>query len=442
MHKGSFDLARPPRFYKQHLLLSDRVGYFTELTKRYGDFILSRGLMDFYVLNHPDLVKVVLTRTHQEFDKNSPVYGRFRNAFGKGLVTAEGVAWKRQRKLLNDTFQRRSVANFFTSIEKASMSLVEGLASHAKVGKAVPVAHLLADTSLRIIGEALFSFEFEPRLAKIRKWTESINHYSARLPIPILSQPWSPTPSNIRLRLALNGFGTFLDALLKERAKAPPKDDLLYHLYSEMERESDSGIDPNIIADEVLGIVIGGHETTANAMVWCLYEIARHPKIQHQIVDELSIRAIDYQSITALIYLKAVIQEALRLHPPFWFENRNVSQVIELGGKEIPEGTMVAFSRYSLHRHSDFWTEPESFNPERFMPGNKENSHSTYAYIPFGGGPRVCIGRHMAMLEIMTLIAVVLVNYSISIVDNHSLRTKATLTIEPSCGLPLIFKQR
>lgn len=191
--------------------------------------------------------------------------------------------------------------------------------------------------------------------------------------------------------------------------------------------------------DEMLGMIIGGHETSSAALTWVWYELANHPDVAAKLRCELE-RVLEGQTIRLehlprLKYTKMVIEETLRLHPPFWFENRNVTRDVELGGQTIPKGSLIVFSRFSLHRHPDFWKKPHQFLPERFDPDLPENPRSRYASIPYGGGPRVCIEIHFATMELIVALAMMAQRFHLQIDASHRHAMSAKLTMTPRDGL-------
>jgi len=200
------------------------------------------------------------------------------------------------------------------------------------------------------------------------------------------------------------------------------------------------------IVDEALGMVIGGHETSASALTWIWYELDRHPDIRERMIEEVDRvvgeEPLRIEHVKELVFTKMVIDETLRLHPPFWFENRNIKESIELGGHRLPPGAIVAFSRYSLHRHPQFWQNANRFDPERFLPDQEENPRSSYAFVPFGGGPRVCIGLHFATIELLVIVAVITQQYRLRTAPENRHEMTAALTMIPKYGHQVRLEKR
>ena len=388
----SGQLVRSPLFYRQWMLRGNPALYFDHIIRQFGDFVDCRGLFRFYLVNHPALVKQVLMNTHASFDKRSILYDRFRHAFGNGLVVSEGNQWKRQRKLMQPMFGPITVQTFFARMVSATESLLDQWNPRCQTASVFDVAEDMERITLQIAGEVLFSDGFSDTRDRIAHWTSTINHYSAKPPLPLIRQPWFPSRTNRNLQRTLTDFHSFIHELIAKRRSASEIQDLLGILLQAKHEDDDSLMSDHEISEEVLGMIIGGHETSSSALTWLWYELDRNREIQDQMLREV-------QSVTGsgplllehlprLRYTRMVIDECLRLHPPFWFENRNVMEDTELGGHPIKKGSMVVFSRYSLHRHPEFWEEPDRFKPLRQDPDAAENPRASYAQVPFGGGPR------------------------------------------------------
>jgi cytochrome P450 len=442
----SGQLVHAPWFYKQWMLRGNPAYFFDEIVRDFGDFVHCRGLFEFYLVNHPSLVKRVLQDTHDSFDKRSVVYGRFRNAFGNGLVVAEGEHWKQQRKLMQPMFGPITVKRYFDMMVHSVNSLCERWETRASTNTVFDIASDMNQITLEIAGRALFHDGFDEAAAKISEWTHTINVYSAKPPLPIIRSFWFPSRLNRRLKRTLREFNDFLREMIAGRESRPADQDLLSLLLSSRHEESGEPLSEHEVVEEVLGMIIGGHETSSSALTWIWYELYRHPDVLKQLQDEIQRvtqgRSLALSDLPQLCYAKMVVEETLRLHPPFWFENRNVTRDIDFGGTTLRQGSLVAFSRYSLHRHADFWHDPNRFDPERFRPGKEENKRSTYASIPFGGGPRICIGLHFAMMELIVVLAVIVQKFNVVIDESDQHTMSAHLTMTPKYGVRVRLEAR
>lgn len=445
-HEFSGTLVHAPWFYKQWMLRGNPALFFDAIVQEYGDFVHCRGLLDFYLVNHPALVKQVLQETHESFDKRSVIYDRFRNAFGNGLVVAEGDRWKRQRKLMQPMFGPSAVNRYFDMMADCVTAMCDRWTRRANAGTSFNIADDMNQVTLEIAGRALFHEGFDEAAARIREWTHTINVYSAKPPLPIIRSYWFPSRINRKLKQALREFDEFLRSIIAKRNAQSSEHDLLSILLNSRHEGSGELMTESEVIEEVLGMIIGGHETSSSALTWIWYELHRHPEVLERLHDEIERvaggRALELRDLPQLVYTKMIVEETLRLHPPFWFENRNVNQDIEFGGARLAKGSLVAFSRYSLHRHPEFWRDPERFDPERFRPGTEENKRSTYASVPFGGGPRICIGIHFAMMELIVVLGLVSQRFRVVVDKSDRHQMSAELTMTPKHGVRVHLDNR
>jgi cytochrome P450 len=434
-------LVVAPRFHRQWMLSGNPALFVDRLIREHGDFVRCSGIIDFHLINHPSLVREVMRGTMRDFDKNTIIYNHFRNVFGNGLVTAEGEAWKRKRKLMQPMFSSGAIGSYFDLMVESATACAERI----PVGEVFDMADEMNHLTLEIAGRAFFSDSFHGSIERIRKWTEAINRYSAKPPLPFVSDLRFPSPTNLRVRRMMEDFREFMRGLIEARAGSESDKDLLGVILSARDEDGEK-MDADEVCEEILGMIIGGHETSATALTWLWYELHHHPKVERDILAEINSVVGDAPLTTAhlgeLKLTNMAIQETMRLHPPFWFENRNAMSDIELGGTVIPRGSMVVFSRYSLQRHPDFWENPDSFDPSRFDPSNTANPGATCAHIPFGGGPRICIGRHFAMMEMLVIAVTILQRFRVSVHPTDRHRMSAKLTMAPRHGLRVTANKR
>jgi cytochrome P450 len=421
--------------------------FFDRLVRDFGDFVHYRGLFSFYLVNHPALVKEVLQETNRHCDKQTVIYDRFRNPFGNGLVVAEGDRWRRQRRRMQPLFGHEAIREYFPRMVESAEGMARRWEAASRTGQAFDVASEMTFLTLEIVGRAIFHDAFDSMAAKIGEWTHVINRYSAKPPLPIIRSPWFPSRINRRLAATLTEFHGYLLRMIDARRGTDGTGDLISRLLAARDEESGAPMSDQEIAEEALGMIIGGHETSSSALAWLWQELDGHPDIRGRIDLELDAVVgsgpVRFEHLPKLVYTRMVIEETLRLHPPFWFENRNVSaDGVELGGEAIPRDSLVVFSRYSLHRHPDFWKEPDRFDPERFRPGHEENSRGSHAYVPFGGGPRICIGHHFAMMELVTVVAVLAGRYHVRLHASHRHGMAAHLTMAPAHGVRVVVERR
>ncbi|MBT7983773.1 MAG: cytochrome P450 [Akkermansiaceae bacterium] len=441
-------LCTVPFFYRQWEVIRDPSRFINSLIKKFGDFIYYRGVINFYLINNASLIKKVLNETHRNFDKNTVIYNRFRNAFGNGLVTAEGSHWRRQRKLIQPSFRPKLIEGFSQIMLSSSNRTIDRWSKFCESKTTFNLTEEMNMLTLEIAGKSLLSDGFTRAAKDIIRWTHVINKYSAGIPFPIINKKWFPSPLNFKLRRALKEYRSFISKTIEARKGNDQGEDLLSVFLSMRDEETGQRMEEDEIAEEVLGVIVGGQETSATALVWTLYELSLNAEVEEKLLNEItnvtSGEQMDFSKIGELKYLKMVIQESMRLHPPFWFENRNAMHDVELGGVRIKKGSMIAISRYALHRNTDYWDDPETFNPDRFdEESSRENSRvDSFAYQPFSSGPRVCIGRHFAMMEMTIILCSMLQRYKFRVDPHYKHKVATNLTMEPKGGLPVILERR
>ncbi|TWT73633.1 Pentalenene oxygenase [Posidoniimonas polymericola] len=438
--------ARPPWSHKLWMLAGSRERFFERLIQDYGDFVEYRGPISFYLVNHPALVKQVLQGAHDTFDKNSPLYDRFRRAFGSGLVVAEGESWKRRRAAAQKVLGPRQVEGYCELMVRAAEQAAARWLPLCRRDASFDIAPEMDRLTLEIIGRSLFQDGFDGAQESVQRWTHAIDHFSSKAPLPVIRSAWFPSPLNLRLERTVREFHGFIQRMLDSNRRDGSEGGLLSLLCGGGPDGEAAPLSDAEIRDEVLGMIVGGHETSSVALTWAWYELDRNPAVEQRLLEELDTvlgdRPIESADVPRLTYTRMVIDETLRLHPPFWFENRNVTREVELGGATLRAGDTVAFSRYALHRHPGFWNDPEVFDPNRFSPGKEENRRSTYAYVPFGGGPRVCVGVHFAMQELVVVLATLARKLRIRVDPRHRHEVRALLTMRPKHGLRVRVAQR
>lgn len=439
-------LVRSPWFYRQWMLAGNPAYFFERLANDYGDFIHYRGLFSFYQVNHPALVKQVLMQTHKSFDKRNIIYRRFGYVFGDGLTVSEGEKWKRQRKLMQPMFGPITVRKFFDGMLQATNDFIDRWQRDFSNKRVFDIASEMDQLTLRIAGEVFFSDGFEKDADRISRWNQHINHYCAKPPLPIIRSFWFPSSVNRKLKQTLHEFHDFIGQMIDQRKSSGPQNDLLSILLAATHDDSGQGLTDHEIKEEVMGMILGGHETSSSALAWIWYELHQNPDVRKKLDDEIASvlggNPLTVDTVSQLKYTRMVIDECLRLHPPFWFENRNAIDDVELGGHLVPKGSIVLFSRHALHRHPNFWNEPDRFDPLRQDPDNPEHPRTNYTQVPFGGGPRVCIGINFAIMELVVIVATICqrLNVTVAAEDRHEMGAK--MTMFPKHGVKVFIDSR
>ena len=322
-------LVRAPFMYKQWLVASDTQAFIRMLTDEFGDFVHYRGLLNFYVVNHPDLIRQVLQKTNRNYDKGTDIYKRFRSVFQSGLVVSEGAHWSKQRKLIQPLLKPGFVRSLVPLMLESSVSMASEWAKSTENGDTRNIARDMSRLTLEIAGRCLFSNDFGEYRDKIIEWSDYINEYSGLTPYPVIRSPWFPSPANIKMRRVLKEFHDFVGGLYDSRIAGGEKSSDLFSLLIDARHEDvDGGMSRTELMDEVVTMIFGGHETSATALTWAWYYLAQNRDVEKKLHAELDAvlegQELSPEHVPKLKYTRQVIHEAMRMGPPFWFENRNV----------------------------------------------------------------------------------------------------------------------
>lgn len=341
---------------------------------------------------------------------------------GDGLLTSEGDFWLGQRRLIQPVFHRKRIADMASIMTKYTQQRIEMWGLAAKNGETVDIAQEMMQLTLNIIGETMFSTDVSGDAKAVGEALTTVLHYNNRQ----LRQPLITAFSfrqRRQFKKALKTLDTIIyDMIEARRESTETNQDLLTMLLRARDEETGEGMSDRQVRDEAMTIFLAGHETTANALTWAWYLLSTHPNIAkklHEEVDQvLSGRVPTVEDLPNLIYTEMVIKEVMRLYPPAWVIGRETLAADDIGGYRIPPKSSVMFSPYIMHRHPTYWDNPTAFDPERFAPEN-DKRHPHFTYFPFGGGPRLCIGNHFAIMEAQLILAIIAQHYELHLAPYH-----------------------
>lgn len=430
-------------------LQRDPIRFALDLWRRYGDIVGFRFLFwPAHVLYHPDHMKRVLQENHRNYNKNFPNMKAAREIFGNGLFTNDGESWLHQRRLMQPSFHHKRLTGFGQLMTEATVAMLDRWQPVAQNDAPLDIQVEMTRLSLRIAGLALFSLDLSSELDVVGRTFSTvgplISSYTS-LPFPPL---WIPTPRNRRLLAGLNTLNTVVYNIIEERRKQPidaQGTDLLGMLLSTQDAESGASMSTQQLRDEVFTLLLAGYETTAAALAWTWYLLSEHPEVEDRLHAELDTvlagQPPTLEHLDALPYTRMVIQEAMRLYPPAFGFTRFATGADEIGGYAIPANSVIFLSAYCTHRHPAFWEKPELFDPERFTP-ERAAGRPRFAYFPFGGGPRQCIGNAFAMMEAQLVLATVAQRYRLRLVPGHPVEPQVLPVLRPRHGLPMTLHPR
>ena len=399
-----------------------------------------------YGLFHPDGAQHLLAGNADNFEKNDPVYQEIRSVLGDGLLTAEGDEWKRQKRLVQPIFTHKRVASYLPMIVEETGVALRRWGEAVDAGDGVDLNNDMAHLTLSVVGRALFGADVGSAVPAIRRAVPYLSERAVQrgLSPVVIPADW-PTPSNRRALRYQHDLYAVVDQLVAGRRANPAEgEDLLGLLLRARDPESGIGLSDDEVRDQVLIFLLAGHETTATSLTFTFHLLGHHPAIQARVQDEvdrvLGDRPPSLGDIKGLAYTLMAIKEAMRLYPAAYGMGRIAKRDDVVGGYEIPAGSPVFASAWVTHRHPDFWMYPERFNPERFTPA-KEKARHRYAYFPFGGGPRACIGQYFSMLEAVIVVAMMMQSYRVT-TSSDPVKLFTGITLRPDGPMPAKVEAR
>jgi cytochrome P450 len=386
---------------------------------------------------HPDAVQYVLQQNYQNYLKG---YSLVEPVIGKGLVTSDGEFWLRQRRLMQPMFHRERVAAFADMMVSATEGLLEQWERHDP-RQPLDVSEQMTRLTQEIIARTMFSADVGEQVDTLMDAFESALQYLNQrmfMPVPYLER--LPTPTNIRYRRAVRTLDDITYELIQRRRQLIETDpdaapaDLLTMLLQARDADSGAQMSDKQLRDEVITIFFAGHETTASTLSWAWYVLARRPDLAAQLHAEAGSAFADRrpqaEDIARLPLTRRVVDETLRLFPPAWMFARQAIADDEVLGFHIPAGSMLALSPYVTHRDPAFWEQPYRFDPDRFLPESKQPGHR-FAYFPFGGGPRLCIGRDFALTEATLILAMIARRFELRLAPGAVVEEQPVATLRP-----------
>jgi enediyne biosynthesis protein E7 len=405
-----------------------------ELFARHGDtyrvFVPSRRSYT-YVVHHPDDIKRVLVSNHRNYTKGVGI-DRVRLLLGKGLMTSEGELWTRQRYMIQPFFHRKVITGFAGLIAAANDRFIERWEALAHKGELINITEEMSELTLEIVLRSIIGQDLD-RLTQER----GANPFDV-----VTKEPARDVQFVVKFR-SLSKLLT--DLFARRRAAAGEYHDYVAMLMSARDKATGQPMSESELINEVLTLIVAGHETTASALNWTWYLLSQHREVEARLHAEIEaapeITAPSLQQMESLPYTQQVVNEALRLYPPGWVLSRRTIDADVLGGYSVPANTNVLLMLYVLHRHPGFWKDPDTFWPERFAPEH-EAERPRFAYMPFAAGPRHCIGETFALYEMLMHLYKVARHYRLSYVPDRPLELEAGINLRTRFPLYMKLERR
>jgi cytochrome P450 len=401
---------------------------------RQGDLVSMRtALRPGFLLAHPDHVRRVLVDNAKAYSKNTRSYQALVDVLGTGLLTADGEDWKWRRKAAQQAFRKDCMRAFLPIFLGATEDLCAAWAPLAD-GRPVDVTPHLTQLTLTALGRCLFGRDLGTEAESVgRILGEALREGEGRWTRVTAPPLWLPTPANLRFRGAKSRLDATIDVVLRQRRgqKATGEQDFVGLLLDADERYHG---DAAFLRDDVLTMIMAGHETISNALCWTLYLLAKHPDVQERLHGALADDASPY--------LDAVIDESLRLFPPVWIFTRLAEEDDVLGGTPIPKGSVMVICPYVIHRRPDLWRDADTFDPDRFLADGEASRQPRCAHMPFGAGPRMCIGAGFSLLEARAAITVLCRKYRFGLASDGVRAAPVFMSLRPEGGPVLTLSRR
>jgi cytochrome P450 len=400
------------------------------------------GPKKLYIFNRPDYAKHVLADNSPNYHKGIGLV-QARRVLGDGLLTSEGELWRSQRRTVQPVFKPKRIAEQADAVAAEAAKLVDLLRARAGGGP-VDVLEEVTALTLGVLGRTLLDRD----LGAFDSLAHSFEVVQDQAMFEMVTQnmvpSWLPLPGQLRFRKARRELSEVVDRLVADHQprtiEGEPRDDALSRMILATRQEADPRRNRQLLRDELVTLLLAGHETTASTLGWTFHLLDRHPEVRDRVraeaVEVLGDRVPTVDDLHRLTYTTMVVQEAMRLYPPVWILPRVAQQDDVVGGYEVPAGADVLICPYILHRHPDLWEDPERFDPERFDPQRVAN-RPRYAYIPFGAGPRFCVGSNLGMMEAVFVTALATRDLTLRTVPGHQAVPEPMLSLRMRGGLPM-----
>jgi cytochrome P450 len=419
----------------------DPLRFLLDLTRRYGDVVRYHADSWTVVLvNGPAFVKHVLQDNHPNYAKQgTPDLMMLKPMLGGGLLTSDGESWFRQRRMAQPFFHRERIEAFGRLMTDYTMQMLAAWRAQPDPARPLEVTEEMTRLTTRIVARALFGVDIHDAVGRFGNAVQAMNEYMGN---------FDPGDRSRYARfVAAHGIiqGIVGHIIAARRHEAGDHADFLSMLLEARDEETGEGLTDRQIGDQVMTMLMAGHETTAKALTWTFYLLHSHPEVRARLEAELAEvlagRTPTVGDLPRLRYNAMVLQEAMRLYPPVWIISRVAQAPDEIAGFHIDAGTLVLVSPYVLHRKPECWESADEFRPERFSPEASEGRHP-FAFFPFSGGPRQCIGKSFATVETQLVLASIVQQFRLRLVPDYTVEPEALVTLRPRRGLPVTLQDR
>lgn len=399
-----------------------------------------------FVLNRPEDIQHVMVTNAGNYRKSLANRQSLKPLLGQGVFVSEGKLWERQRKLMSPATHRSRLRGFAGTMVKAGMEKVRQVEAISK-GEEIDLTEIMTLLTSDIITRTMFGVELGERNEQLYQSFQDYLASHGRIHISeLIGLPaWIPRPGQARGRAAVRLFDSVILNVIEQRMRERDQHEDLLEMLLEFKDEEGQAMNFTLLRDEVSSIYLAGHETTAITLTWAFYLLHEHPEIKRRLWEELEAvlngREPDFDDVPNLALTRAIVDETLRLYPPVHVFSRQALGKDEVSGIAVPKGSFMTISSYVLHRHKLHWENPNTFDPDRFLPGRSE-SVKPFTYIPFGAGPRICMGKHFGIMEAVLLLALFAQRFDFQLKPGHPVEPLGRMTLRPHQGMPMIVHAR
>lgn len=422
---------------------ADIVGFLSRVARNHGDFAqFDFGPFRMYLINHPELIRQVLVEDAPKYYKTRLTKALLKPSLGDGLLISDGERWRRQRKLIQPAFHAGRIAAYAATMTECA----ERAVAEWRPGEARRTDHDMMELTLDIVIKTLFGEQLTPQERDDVGRSVDIGqkHVGESFKTIFRMPDWAPTRANRENRWALDAINTIIARFIARfRETGQDRGDLLSMMLAST--DDGGGMSDAQARDEAFTLIVAGHETTANTLTWTWYLLSQHAEAETALHAELD-RVLDGRTPTvadlpALPYTDAVIKETLRLYPAAYVTSREPQEDVRVGAFEVPRGRTILISPYVTHHDARWFDEPDAFRPERWL-GDLEKRLPRFAYYPFGGGPRVCIGNAFALMEARLLLAALARRWRLTVAPGHRVELDPLVTLRPKHGMRMVAQPR
>jgi cytochrome P450 len=402
------------------------------------------GVKEAIVTTNPAVIQHVLKTNAENYHKSEIQVKRMGHFLGKGLLTTHGEAWRTQRRLIQKGFDRKQLDVLSSIMQDSLADSLRDFDRQARLGPVDIYPHLMKMT-FGMVGRSLFGARLKDEDIDLISLTIStVQEFMVRQTIQPYLNPWFAVSGELRRHeeMRTRADAVLLDYIKRRRQEAPGHD--LLQILMDARYSDGQGMSDELVLSESMQLLVAGHETSSNALSWLLYLLSSRPdcleRVRREFDSVLGEKSLSYSDVSKFEFATQVIQEALRLYPPFWMVDRMALADDRVGDLAIPAGSTVVVFIYGAHHSPQYWENPESFDPERFTKAN-EKLHTPFSYLPFGAGPRGCIGGNYAMLQILMILSVLLRKYDLQLVPGQTIEARPMVILRPEHGIRMTFTE-